>query len=63
MTTTTEYRAMADECFQWAREATTHNNNTRSAYLEIAKILLTAADGRQDGASPIRYTHIDADAA
>ena len=46
MTTTTEYRAMAEECFQWAREATTHN--TRSAYLEIAKIWLTAADGRQD---------------
>ena len=55
MTTTTEYRAMAEECFQWAREATTHN--TRSAYLEIAKIWLTAADGRQD------RPHIDADAA
>jgi hypothetical protein len=50
MTTTTEYRAMAEECFQWAREATTHN--TRSAYLEIAKIWLTAADGRQDGSRP-----------
>jgi len=61
MTTTTEYRAMAEECFQWAREATTHN--ARSAYLEIAKIWLTAADGRQDGEWPIRYPHIDADAA
>jgi len=61
MTTTTEYRAMAEECIQWAREATTHN--TRSAYLEIAKIWLTAADGRQDGEWPIRYPHIDADAA
>jgi hypothetical protein len=35
MNTTTEYRAMAEECIQWAREATTHN--TRSAYLEIRK--------------------------
>jgi hypothetical protein len=60
-TTTTEYRAMAEECFRWAHEATTPN--TRSAYLEIAKIWLTAADVRQDGELPIRYPHIDDDAA
>jgi hypothetical protein len=61
MTTTIEYRAMADECFQWAREATTHN--ARSAYLEIAKIWLAVADVRQDGELPTRYPDIDADAA
>ena len=61
MTTATEYRAMAEECFQWARKATT--DNTRSAYLEIAKIWLAAAAVRQDGELPIRYPHIDADAA
>jgi hypothetical protein len=60
MTTTTEYRAMAEECFQWAREATTHN--TRSAYLKsqryglqrrrCAKIVLTlTTDGRSMGVS------------
>jgi len=61
MTTTTEYRAMAEECFLWAREATTHG--ARSAYLEIAKTWLVMADARQDGGSPIRYPHIHADAA
>jgi hypothetical protein len=61
MTTTTEYRAMAEECFQWAREATTHN--TRSAYLEIAKIWLAVADVRQDGESPIQHPLTGADAA
>jgi len=61
MTTTTEYRAMAEECFQWARDATTRN--ARSAYLEIAKMWLAMADARQDGGPPVRYPHIDADAA
>jgi hypothetical protein len=60
MTTAAEYRAMADECFQCARVAKT--DNVRSAYLEIAKIWLAAADVRQDGESPIRDPHIDADA-
>jgi hypothetical protein len=49
MTTTTEYRAMAEE-----------SHNARSAYLEIAKIWLAVADVRQDEESPIRYPHIDA---
>jgi hypothetical protein len=61
MTTATEYRAMAEECFQWARKATT--DNVRSAYLEIAKIWLAAAAVRQDGELPVRFHHIDADAA
>jgi hypothetical protein len=61
MTTATEYRAMAEECFQWAREATT--GNARSAYLEIAKIWLAVAAARQSRQLPIRPHHIDADAA
>jgi hypothetical protein len=61
MTTATEYRAMAEECFQWARKTTT--DNTRSAYLEIAKIWLAAAAVRQNGELPVRFHHIDADAA
>ena len=61
MTKATEYRAMAEECFQWAREATT--DSVRLAYLEIAKIWLAVAAVRQDGELPIRYPHIDADAA
>jgi hypothetical protein len=61
MTTATEYRAMAEECFQWARAAKT--KSVRLAYLEIAKLWLAAAAVRQDGELPIRYPHIDADAA
>ena len=52
MTTATEYRAMAEECFKWARGAKT--DNTRSSYLEIAKIWLAAA-AHQDGELPIRF--------
>ena len=46
MTTASEYRLMADECFQWARDAKT--NSVRLTYLGIAKIWLEAAV-RQDG--------------
>jgi hypothetical protein len=41
MKTAAEYRAMADECFQWAREAT--NNDVRAGYLAIAQVWLDAA--------------------
>jgi hypothetical protein len=61
MTTAIEYRLMADECFQWARAAKTES--VRLAYLEIAKVWLAAAAVRPDGELPIRYPHIDADAA
>jgi hypothetical protein len=54
MTTATEYRVMAEECFQWARAAET--KYARLAYLEIAKIWLKAAAARQDGETH----HIDA---
>jgi hypothetical protein len=61
MTTATEYRVMAEECLQWARGATI--DNTRSAYLEIAKLWLAAAAVRQNGELPVRFHQIDADAA
>jgi len=41
MKTASEYRAMADECFQWAREAT--DNVVRAGYLAIAQVWLDAA--------------------
>jgi hypothetical protein len=61
MTTAIEYRLMADECFQWARAAQT--KSVRLAYLEIAKLWLAAAMVRQNGELPVRFHHIDADAA
>ena len=45
----TECRALADECFQWARDATTES--VRLIYLDIAKGWLELA-ARQDGGSP-----------
>lgn len=42
--TAAEYRAMAEECFTWAREA--HDNDVRSAYLQLAQVWLDAASKR-----------------
>jgi hypothetical protein len=36
MKTAAEYRAMADECFKWAREAQT--KEVRKSYLQLAQI-------------------------
>jgi hypothetical protein len=36
MKTAVEYRAMAEECFQWARE--THDRAVRAGYLGLAKL-------------------------
>jgi hypothetical protein len=41
MKTATEYRAMADECFQWAGE--THDRAVRAGYLGLAQVWLDAA--------------------
>ena len=41
MKTAAEYRAMADECFKWAREAT--DNDVRAGYLALAQVWLDAA--------------------
>jgi hypothetical protein len=46
-----EYRVMAGECFQWAREAQTEDE--RLVYLTLAQTWLEEAV-RQDGASQIR---------
>ena len=41
MKTAAEYRAMADECFKWAREART--KEVRKSYLQLAQIWLNTA--------------------
>ncbi len=41
MKTATEYRAMAEECFQWAGE--THDRAVRAGYLGLAQVWLDAA--------------------
>ena len=51
MSTAAEYRALADECFRWAREATTEN--VRLVYLDIAKGWLELA---AYGGLPIRQS-------
>ena len=37
MKTAAEYRALAEECFQWARE--THDRAVRAGYLGLAQVL------------------------
>ncbi|MFZ2075486.1 MAG: hypothetical protein WAV38_02290 [Xanthobacteraceae bacterium] len=51
MKTAAEYRAMAEECFKWARE--THDNAVREGYLKLAQVWLDAASQR-DGLPAIR---------
>ena len=41
MKTAAEYRALAEECFQWARE--THDRAVRAGYLGLAQVWLDAA--------------------
>ena len=41
MKTAAEYRAMADECFKWAREAQT--KVVRASYLQLAQVWLDTA--------------------
>jgi hypothetical protein len=64
MKTATEYRAMAEECFQWASE--THDRDVRASYLGLAQIWLDAA-AELDGLpatriAPDRKAHPDAPA-
>jgi hypothetical protein len=51
MKTASEYRAMAEECFSWAREAQT--KEVRESYMQLAQVWLNAAS-LVDGAPPIR---------
>ena len=41
MKTAAEYRAMAEECFKWAREA--QSNEARVSLLQLAQVWLDAA--------------------
>ena len=41
MKTASEYRAMAEECFSWAREA--HTKEVRESYMQLAQVWLNAA--------------------
>ena len=51
MKTAAEYRAMADECFEWARDAKT--DEVRASYLQLAQVWLDAAS-KLDGLPPTR---------
>ena len=51
MKTAAEYRALADECFKWAREARTEE--VRASYLQLAQVWLDAAS-KLDGLPPTR---------
>ena len=53
MKTAAEYRAMADECFKWAREAQT--KEVRKSYLQLAQIWLNTAS-KIDGLPATRTT-------
>jgi hypothetical protein len=48
MKTAGEYRAMAEECFKWAREVS--NKDVRASYLQLAQLWLDAAS-KLDGLS------------
>ena len=49
MTTAAEYRAMAEDCFKWARQAT--DKAVRKSYLQMAQVWLDAA-AKLDGGLP-----------
>ena len=51
MKTAAEYRAMAEECFEWAREVRTRE--VRASYLRLAQIWLDIAS-KLDGLPPTR---------
>jgi hypothetical protein len=51
MKTASEYRAMAEECFRWAREA--HTKEVCESYKQLAQVWLNAASF-VDGGPPIR---------
>ena len=64
MKTAAEYRALAEECFQWARE--THDRAVRAGYLGLAQVWLDAA-AKLDGLpatriAPVGQAHPDAPA-
>jgi hypothetical protein len=50
MKTAAEYRAMADECFKWAREAGA--DEVRVSLLQLAQVSLDAATTRRPVSDP-----------
>ena len=50
MKTAAEYRAMAEECFKWAREA--QNDEVRVSLKQLAQVWLDAAS-KLDGLPPV----------
>ena len=51
MKTASEYRALAEECFTWARQA--KREEVRESYMQLAQVWLNAAS-LLDGAPPTR---------
>jgi hypothetical protein len=59
MKTASEYRAMAEECFKWAREA--QDDEVRVSLKQLAQVWLDAAS-KLDGQRPTQ-TQPESDAA
>ena len=55
MKTAAEYRAMAEECFEWAREAQT--SEVRASYRQLAQVWLDTAS-KIDGLPPTRTASV-----
>jgi hypothetical protein len=53
MKTAAEYRAMAEECFKWAREAKAKAKAVRLSLEQLAQVWLDAAS-KLDGLPPTR---------
>ena len=51
MKTAADYRAMAEECFEWARE--TQTDEVRASYLQLAEVWLNYVS-KLDGLPPTR---------
>jgi hypothetical protein len=60
MKTAAEYRAMAEECFQWAREAKA--KEVRVSLLQLAQVWLDAAS-KLDGLPPSRTAPVQQEAS
>ena len=56
MKTAAEYRAMAEECFRWARE--THTEEVRESYKQLAQVWLKSAS-LVDSRAPTRTASPD----
>ncbi len=55
MKTAAEYRAMAEECFEWAGDVRT--SEVRKSYLQLAQVWLNIAS-KLDGLPPTRTVSV-----